>query len=223
MLKPRKSLTARKEIKEDKFVTFYFKAQSFLEEYKNWLGIAVIAIVAVVALSLYIKTSSEESERVAASKLAEAKTHFASANYAAASSVLGPWVAEHGDTRSGALGTILLAKSFLAQEQYNEAAEYFNRSLEKSSDDAVLSLAARLGLASCHDQQGNYQEAAVAYEAAAEDGNFKASDILLDAARCYELANQIDDAKRVLNQIINDFPNTAPASTAQVSLAELKG
>ena len=79
------------------------------------------------------------------------------------------------------------------------------------------------GIAACLEQQKNYAVAAKMYREAAEKYNetFVAPQNLYAAARCYALAGESEEARRLLNQIIENHSNSSLKSDAEVLLAEL--
>ena len=222
MLQPKKKLGTHKEIKQDKFVTYYFQAVDAITKYQKPIIYAIIAVIAIVAISAYSRSVSLNKEQEASVELAKGKTAYERAQYQEATQVLGPLTSKYSGTLSGGQGTILLAKSFLALQRYDEAEQYFQKYID-DYDDALLLLAAKAGLASCFDQKGEYEKAAKAYEDAGKSNadSFKAPDLLLSSARCYNLANDNNNAVRVLKLLLEKYPDSSVSSVAKLRLAEL--
>lgn len=65
MLKARKRLTKR-EIKEDKFVTAYFKTQDYIKQNSKPISYGFFAIVAVIVISLIFTSQQRQKESEAA-------------------------------------------------------------------------------------------------------------------------------------------------------------
>jgi predicted negative regulator of RcsB-dependent stress response len=223
MLKPKKKLGTHKEIKQDKLVTYYFQALDVLEKHKKLFIYGLITIVAIVAISAYSRTVSFNKEQEASVELAKGKSAFENARYQEATQVLGPLTSKYSGTQSAGFGVILLAKSFFALEKYDEAEQYFRTYLDDYSDDKILNITARTGIASCYDQKGEYDKAARAYEDAANSytESFKAPELLFSAARCFSLANDKANAKRVLERLTSKYPDSQTATSAKQLLAEL--
>jgi len=222
MLKPKKKLGTHKEIKQDKLVTYFFQAQDIFEKHKKPIIYGLLVIIAIIALRFYSRSVSFNKEQEASVELAKGKTAYEGARYQEATQILGPLTSKYSGTESAGFGTILLAKSFLALEKFDEAEQYFRAYLEDYDDD-MLSLTAQTGLASCYDQKGEYDKAAKAYEEAAnvDIKSFQAPELLLAAARCFHLANDGANAKRALQLLIEKYPQSQSISSAKQKLAEL--
>ena len=222
MLQPKRKLGTHKEIKQDKLVTTFFQVQDWFEKYKKPVLYGVIAIIAIIAISSYSQSVSRNKEQEASVELAKGKTAYENARYQEATQILGPLISQYSGSQSAGFGTILLAKSFLALERYDEALQYFQAYLD-DYDDKLLTIAAHTGKASCYDQKGEYEQAAAAYEQAAraDADSFKAPALLLSAARCFHLANDPGNARRVLHFLIDAYPDSQSLSSAKRMLAEL--
>ena len=100
---------------------------------------------------------------------------------------------------------------------------YFQQYLDDDGGDEILALSARIGLATCFDQQGQHAEAAAAYKSAAEADNFKSAELYYAAARSSELAGNLDQARSLLQKVVDDYPDSPVFSKAKSSLSELQG
>jgi len=223
MLKPKKEIHSKKKIKEDKFVTFYFQATEFLNQYKNYFLYGLIGIVAVTMLVAYVKNGNLQKEQDAAVELARGKSAFESSDFDNAISILGPLTSKFAGSDAAGIGCIFLGKSFIELSKLDDAEIYFRKYLDEYDDDVLLRLAAQSGLASCFDERGDYAQAAAAYEkaAAGEGAEFNAGSLLLAAARCYRLADDKGAAVRILQKITQDYSESAAVVDAKMQLAEL--
>ena len=223
MLKAKKRLT-RREIKEDKLVTTYFQALDFYEAHKREFLYAAVALVAIIAFAFYYSNSKKAAEQTASVEFAKGKAAYDNGNYDAAIGILEALTADFDGTRGAASGTIVLAKCYMSKGQYKEAEQTFKKYLDDYGDDPIFSLAATAGIAASYEAQGDYGKAAQAYERAAKkySDSFKAPEFLLSAARCYKKVNQPQDAKRVLNELIETYPKSQVVSDAKLLLGELR-
>ena len=221
MLKAQKRLTKR-ELKEDKFVTFYFQAQDYF--YRNTKLIAglavalVVVIVAVYALS-HMSASNQEAAQL---ELTRAKVAFNQQDYSRAIEMLLLVVSEYGGTASGKESRFYLANAYFENKDYANAERYYQEFLGSHGDD-ILESSALAGIAACLEEKQDYAGAAASYERAASEYAkvFLTPLHLLNSARCYVLAGDSEKAKSILNRIINEYENSAVKTDAEILLAEL--
>lgn len=224
MLKARKRITKR-QIKEDKFVTFYFKAQDFIQQNLNKVLIGLGIFAAIILITFLIIHSKQSAELNASVKLAEANSKLMRGELQPAIDILLNMSEDYSGTRSAARGVYMLAYSYFQKGEFDNAAKYFRKYLDDYGDDPILISGAYSGLAASLEQQGKFQEAAQNYEKAAikYSSHFSAPQQLMDAARCYKLINRFADAKRCYEKLIERYPTSALKSEAEMLLAKLKG
>lgn len=221
MLKAPKKLTKR-QIKEDKFVTFYLQAQAYLSENgRNILTGLGIVVVLVVAALVFTKSKAEK-EHVAVVELTKGRLEYFAGNYDTAIGILKNLIEEYDGTKSGEVALFYLADSYYNTANYVNAEKYFQEFIDKSDDDLLLP-SAYAGLAACLEQQGNYEVAAQKYREGAEKyaESYLAPDNLFQAARCYVEAGKNDEAKSLLNKLIETYPKSTFKNSAEIFLAEL--
>jgi len=220
MLKAKKRLTKR-QIKQDKFVTFYFKAQDYLAENSRTILYTAGAIVLILVAIFIYNRKQQEKEQNAVMELTKAKREYFSNNYGTAIPVLQNLTQTYSGTESAEVGLYFLASAYYAQGDYSKAEQTFNQFLD-ASDDKILSAAAVSGVAACLEEQGKFAEAAERYrEAATEYDNFMRPEYMYDSARCYVLAGNKDVARQVLNRLIEDYSDSRVTDDAEILLAEI--
>lgn len=221
MLKPRKRLTKR-QIKQDKFVTYYFKTQEFISQNSRYVIWGVSALAAIIIVSFIYSRKQLEREQNAVVELARARIEYFSQNYEAAVSILNNLVESYGDTESGKEGTYFLANTYFNQHSYDRAEELFKQYLNKDGD-LVLEAAALAGVAACYEEKGNLDEAARTYQEAAEkySEGFMAPQNLYDSARCFLLAGNSQEAANILTKLIENYSNSQIKNDAELLLAEV--
>lgn len=222
MLTPRKRIR-KKDLKEDKLVTFYFKSQAWVDEHLKEITIGLLAIVAIIAgigLFAYLHNKAEKTASVEFSK---AVRTFQAMDYRGSIREFSMLVSKYGSTRSGKLARFYLAQSHYQNGEYDQAAKQFRKAAGALSGDKQLKAAALAGEAAALEQQGKYAEAAKKYEALAERYKNipKAPYYLLRAARCLQLAGDAQKAAAFYQRIITDFPDSREKEDA-VFLSALK-
>ncbi len=222
MLKPRKRLT-RRQIKEDKLVTYYFKVNDWVNRHAmQVLAGAVVVILILLAGTLWSQ-KQRKAEGEASVELTKARIAYDQGQYKQAITVLEDLVTRHGSTRSGTTGLYYLANAYFNTGDYDAAQRYFE-AYERKGKDELLKAAAKAGVAACLEQKGEYLEAAKVYEETVKKypKHFAAPQYLMDAGRNYALAGNLEDAKRVYQMITEKYPKSVLVSEAQIRLAELQ-
>jgi len=221
MLTPKKKLS-RHQVKEDKLVTMYFKANDFLAKHTREVFYVAAGVIAALALTFFIIRSKQDAEENASVELAKAKIEFARQDYTKAVDILKKLVENYDGTKSAGAGTIYLAQSYLRLQDYPNAEAAFKSYLDDYHDDRLLAGAATAGIAATHDERKEYSKAAEMYEKAANDyaESMFAPNWLMDAARCYALAGNKQNAQLTLKKIIEKYPKTTILDDAKSYLAE---
>src|ERR1035437_8706502 len=137
MLTKRKKLS-RKEIKEDKLVTTYYKALAFFEENKNRLAMyAGILAVVILAIVLFMNNKKKNNE-IAGTELARVMNVYDSGNYLeaiegrAGTKLIGlkKLVESYGSTENGEIAKIFKATALAGQASY----QAYKKNYEKAAD-----------------------------------------------------------------------------------------
>lgn len=220
MLTPRKRIS-KKELKEDKLLTYYAKAQNWVEDnYKIVAGVAAVVLLVIVG-SIFITSNREKSEGVASVKLAKAIQAFDSSDYTTAINILSDVVENNGSTKSGAVARFYLAQSLFRTEEYVGAEDHFKTAAKKLSKDVHLKTAALAGAAASLEQQGEFFQAGKKFEqiVAKNSDAPQAAYYLLRAARCYEKADDETKALTLYKTVVEDYPNSTEKNDALLLIA----
>jgi len=249
MLKPRKRIT-RKEIKQDKLVTVYFKVNEWLGENSKIVTAGFAAVVIIFTAAFLYSSHKSANEDKASQELAVAERLFEDSQYRDAIDKLNVLVDNYSGTKSGRIedsqyrdaidklnvlvdnysGTKSgrIGKFFLASAHYN-LGEYglaevnFRNFLSKPIDDPLLVSSAMNGVAASLEQQDKFTEAAKQYENAAKKypQEIYASSALFNAARCYQKAENNQKAVILLEEILKEYPKSEEVEKAKMQLAIL--
>jgi TolA-binding protein len=222
MLKPRKRITKR-QLKEDKLVTFYQNAQTWIEEYSKYVIGGVAAVIIIVVVVMMYNSSQQAAEKEASVKLSQATKSYERGDYQTATSLLSNLVEENGGTRSGKMGHLYLANSLFQTQDYAGAEENYKKFISGFKGDEHILSSAAAGVAACYEEKNEFEVAAKEYENVVKkyaDSIF-APRYLMRAARCYELATNKDKAKEVYAKVIEEFPDSEEKGDAVVLSAML--
>jgi TolA-binding protein len=226
MLKPQKKIT-KKEIKEDKLVTFYFETRGWVEQ--NLRTVAVIAAVPIglILLFLWWNFNQGVKNEKATTKLAQVIPYFDAGQYDLAingvmqegAQGLQAIVDEYGSTKAGEVARFYLGNAYLRTGKIDKALEAFKNVAIR---DKMLSASAFAGEAACYEAKGDHAAAAASYEKAASKNMVltQAPENLEKAAANYAAAGQKAKAVELLTTIKKEFPGSPIAREADRYLAE---
>jgi tetratricopeptide (TPR) repeat protein len=211
MLSKKKKLT-RKEIKEDKLVTYYYKVYGYLMENKNHLGIyAGGLIIAAAAIYFYLSNKAANNE-IAGTQLAKVIALYDAGSYLEAiegrqgTNIEGlkKIVAEYGNTKNGEIAKIYLANAYQMLGNLEEAFKYYE---DYSGSNDIYEATALAGEAGYYAYKKDYDKAANLYRKAARvsEENVLNPDYLLKAAINFIEAGQKEDAKELLETIKKSY------------------
>ncbi len=217
MLTKHKKLS-KKEIKEDKLVEFYYKAQSFYEENKNRVflygGVVVVVIIAIYLFLNYRATQNDE----AGTYLGNVMEVYDTGDYLTAiegkqgTNLMGlkKIVQDYGSTQNGETAKIYLANAYSALGKLDEALKYYK---DYNGDIDIFQAASLAGQAGILAYQKKYKEAAELYLKASHVSktNILNPDYMYEAGINFFEAGEKDQAKDLFTTIKNDY-RTNPVS-----------
>lgn len=213
----------KQELREDRFVEWILDAADYVRAHSQQFITGGAVVVLVVAGAAYYNMTQADTRVEATALLSEAMIADDNSQAAEAIAKAEQVVKEFSGTPAAAQATLFLANRYYAQSRYAEAQQYYERYLGDYGDLDVLAFAARTGLASCAEAQGDYREAASRFQEAAigNGGNTQGAVALLEAARCFGLAGDTASQKGVLDQIAREFSESPAAARAREELAML--
>jgi len=208
----RKKKLSKKEIKEDKLVSFLYRVESLYENNKSRiLTYGVIFIVVVGVVYFYMGQKREQNEK-AGLELSRVTTIFDSGSYLESiegrqgTNIIGlkRIVEEYGSTENGETAKIYLANAYSYLGNYDEAIKYFE---DYGGDIDVYKASAKAGEAGYYAAKNEYKKAADLYKEAASvtDVNPQNPDYLLSAAINYYKAGDNDDSLTLLDKIKENY------------------
>ena len=210
MLRPRKKISKR-EIKEDALVTFYFRVQKFIRNYKKQVNIGLVVIVTVSVVGVLMVRSKKKAELTAAGRLGMAEQFYFAANYQKAIEELTPLVETYSGTKAAGTAVFYVANAYFALRDYPQAEKYYQIYVDDYSQNALISASSLAGIAACWESQQEYEKAAGQYEKAWRKypDVFTAPYNLKDAGRCYALAGNREKAKQMYEHAMERYAESA--------------
>ncbi len=228
MLKPRKRIT-KKELKQDRLVTAYFKIVDFLRNNRKIVsGTGTGLIIAAIVVVAYVNNRRSDNTK-AATELSQVLDAFNGGAYQVAingdptHNVAGlkSIVENYGSSETGEQAKIFLADCYYYLGDYDNALKYFD---DYDGSDNFLQASAYAGMAEVYEVKGEYAKAAEYYEHAAssDSKNFLVPQYLVGAARNDIKIGKKDRAITLLTRVKKDFPNSQYAENVDYLMAEAK-
>jgi TolA-binding protein len=213
----------RHQIKEDRLVSTTFRATEYIQKNQTPFIIGTAVVVALFALVVFLRWSGTRKQDEAASILTRAEITAAMQNmdqYFADLSLLSD---NYGGTAQGKLATSRLANNFFHNQDFARAEMYFQRIIDRYSNDQILSAGANAGLGSIYENNRDFARAGEHFKRAADlsDGQAWASGYLLKAGLNYSKAGNKEQAAAALNIIEQKYQNSPEFSSARRALAEI--
>jgi outer membrane protein assembly factor BamD (BamD/ComL family) len=212
----------KKEIKEDKFVTFTLKLSEWFQKHLNQVLMGAGGVVLIAVIIFFVLSSKSNRERKAAEFLGRASLELQGGDLGAAAGDLQKVVNQYGGTRSAEPAAFLLASAYFYAKDYTQAQSFFEKYLEKYKSDPMRAASAQAGIAECQMQKGNFLLAGEGFLKAISlnPQGFLSPQYLLQAADAYLKANQKDKTKEILNRLIKEYPDSREVNQAKMQLSE---
>ncbi len=215
---------SKREMKEDAFVTFAFRAADFIEEHKSKMILGVVLVALAIAGGAFIVSSRRSGNEEAREQLLAGVIQQRYGSYSGAAAAFEDVLARHRGTASGKLANLYLGHVRYEMGDFEAALEAYREYLRREKSDRLTVGQAKRGIAACLENTGKYEEAAELYEEVARSydrGNVAAEDLMF-AARCWRAAGQPDKAMKILQEVVDSYPGYQELSKAKVFLAELE-
>ncbi len=211
MIAKKKKIT-KKQIKEDKLVTTYYKSIEYFNTYKQQILIGVGAVAIILLAVFWYVNNVKEKNTEATIALAKVMPLYNSGSYQEAidgkpgTDILGlkKIVEEYGSTEQGNYAKIYLANSYYYLGKYDEALKYYD---DYSGDNEIFKATAYAGIAACYEAMGKNEEAAEYYEKAANVSKFNPHnpEYLLNAGINFMESDNKEKAKELFEKIKKEY------------------
>lgn len=211
MLTKKKKLSKR-EIKEDKLVTTYYKVYNYFMENKNRLGMYAGGLaIAVLAIYFYLSNKASNNE-IAGTQLGRVLAIYDAGSYLEAiegrqgTNIVGlkKIVSDYGSTNNGEIAKIYLANAYQMLGKVEEAFDLYK---DYGGSNEIFKATALAGEAGYHAYKKDFEKAADLYLRASRvsKANVLNPDYMLKAAVNYIEAGNKEEAKDLLETIRKDY------------------
>ncbi len=230
MLKPRKRLS-RKEIKEDKLVTYYVKAQKIAGAYGKQISYAGIAVIAVLLILLFMAQSKRKAEIAASGQLGIAELYysqymtqpFSETDHASLIEQMRAVADSYPGTESAGKAVFYQANLYFVNNDFDNAELHYRKYISDYDNNRLFGASSRAGIAACFESREMFLDAADWYQRAYRKaaGSFDAPDYLRSAARCFKLAENYTESRKMLELLVAEFPSSPIAEEGKFLLEML--
>ncbi len=197
-------------LKEDRFQRLVERVAGFYYENPRRFWVVVVVVLLVIAGVIFLVQNRPKLVRntEAELRLMDAVSNFYQGNLGYAEQALVELINRFPKDQAGVRAHHYLGLVYLNSQppRLTEAKREFERFLRKAKRDLILTPAARMGIAVCEEQMGDYSRAARIYESVYRQYreipiSFEA---LLAAGRCYREAGLLDKAEALYRGYLED-------------------
>lgn len=229
MLAKRKKIS-KKEMKEDKLVTYYYKAKDLAKEFqaKLLIGLGVVAVI-IVAIIL-MGQNAEKNNQKANALLSKVYPLYEAGQYKEAIegkkleniSGLKQIADEYGSSEAGEISKLYLANAYYFVGEFDNSMKYYK---DFSGSGDIFKATAYAGIAACYEAKKEYKDAAEYYQKASSVSKSNATnpEYLLKAGINYIAVNQNSEAKELFLKIKEDYKTSMVAYEVDKYLAIVGG
>ena len=215
---------SKRQIKEDKFTSFMLNTKTQFMENWQFYVIGLVVVIIVIAGLAYFNNYQSQQALEAQQKFARALNSYQGGQTQVAIVELDGIVEDYGGEEAAQQAIFLLGRVNLDIRNYTESIRYFEMYTSKYKDNDRNRAAAYAGIATCYENQGDYEQARTNYTQAIDimpEGPL-AGDYQLSLLRMDLKAGDNDAALARLIRIKEDF-GTSELVNKAIRLASEKG
>lgn len=224
------------QLENEGFVAVSQEAEvNVIAKYGKLVGIAVVAILAIVGAFYYFSYTNTKNLEESATALSRIRPYFEQGEWQKAlvggdsvpmvrgEKVMGlkEIADQYGSTPSGKLASLLAGESLINLKKATEARVYFEKATDSESE--VVKKGGYAGMGVCYENENNLAEAVKQYEKAAElslEPSSKAR-FMFYSALCYERMGENSKAEPLLLDLVGnkdylEFANLANAALVRI-------
>ncbi len=215
------SLETQKSSIEDPGAELLDQAQGIWNQYGQTLLIALIVIAAAGIGSYYWLAGQERQENAASEKLAQANDLFWRADYDRSRSLAQEVSKAYPSTPSGIDALRIAGDDAYWRGNWKDAIVDYEAYLKKHSS-GIIANSVRRSLAYSQESVGQFAEAAANMDQLVGAFDRESSgEMLYASARCLAAANKPEEAKKRLQRLIDEFPDSGYQLQARIELGRL--
>lgn len=214
---------ARKHIKEDQLVTATVRASEWAQDHFNQVIIGVVALVAAVAVIVFVANSRENNARESERQMGSALALMQQGDFNAARTSFEQLYLRQGG-QHGAAARFFKAECELRLGNYAQAATDYEAFLARKGDYPMFAAAAAIGRGLAYEGTSQWTDAAAAMAEALQlldKADPRYYDTAFRAATFYEQAGNAAEAVRYYEMVAAEGTGTQ-RDRARIAVAALK-
>ena len=219
--RPHLSLESRKNAIEDPGAELLDRATGLGEQYGRIALSVVVGLLVLGIAGYYWKSGQDRRENSAAEKLAQANELFWRADYDRSRQIAREVSSQYSGTPSGTDALRISGDNAYWRGNWKEAiADY--RAYLKANNSGLIASTVKRSLAYALESDRQYAEAVTVYTGLV--GVFEresSGEMLVAAARCQIALNKTEEAKALLQRVIDEFPDSSFQLQARIELGRL--
>lgn len=216
---------SKHDLKEDNFITFVLESWEFVRVHQNKFFIGLIALVIIVAGTVWMNNSRQQARESAEAQFAEAMASFRNMQYKSAGEMFEIINERYGSMKEGVHANYFIGQCALLEGRNPDAIDAFGKYLEHADKYPFFRDAAMDGMAVAYENERNYEKAAQIYlelAAGLKTNTFMETAYLRQAADNLKLSNQNAKAIEVLESLL-DKSTGADRRDIEIELDILRG
>lgn len=195
---------SKHDIKDDNFVRSILRAKEFIYEHQNAFFIGLVALIVIIAGTLWMMNSREKTQDSASTQFAEALASFRSGDIKTAEEMFKIIDERFNGFEEGAYAAYLAGKCALEDGRNTQAVELFESYLKRSGKYPFFHDAALDGMGTAWANERDYVRASDAYLQLADGmktNSFVETAYLRKAANALKMSENRDKAIEVLERL----------------------
>lgn len=210
----------KQELKEDEFVNKVMAVWAYVQDNYPKVIAGVGAVIIVILVGVMIRQQAEQARRAAVEALGSVRVSLMQGQVEAAILEAERVAEEYSGKPAAGQALQMLGNIYFDAGRRAEAQAAFQRYLDEYGAEGAWGYGAWSGVAACLEEQGDAAGAGEKYLAYAS--KFPKSAFaplaLQEAARCFRLADAPERARSALQKIVDGYPDSQSARTAQAEL-----
>jgi len=195
---------SKHDLKDDNFVTAVLRAKEYVYDHQNAFFIGLVAVIVIIAGTLWMTSSRGKTKDAAATQFAEALASFRSGEIKTAEEMFKIIDDRFGGLEEGAYAAYFAGKCALEDGRNTHAIELFESYLRRAGKYPFFHDAALEGIAAAWENERDYGKASDTYLRLIEDmktNSFEEAAYLRKAADALKMSDRREKAVEVLERL----------------------